>query len=147
VKTFRFSSSQWLPRPIEELFPFFSSARNLELLTPPWLSFSVLTPEPIPMRRGTLIDYRLRWRGLPMRWRSEIARWEPPHAFVDRQVRGPYRLWNHEHLFWQQDGGTVIEDRVDYGVWFGAIANHLVVRRDVESIFAYRRKRLDELFG
>jgi ligand-binding SRPBCC domain-containing protein len=146
MKSFRFTSSQWLPRKLDELFPFFANARNLEQLTPPWLRFSVLTPEPIPMRAGTQIDYRLRWRGIPLRWRSEIERWDPPHSFVDRQIKGPYRLWHHEHLFSERDGGTLIEDRVDYAVWFGVIAQRLMVRRDVEAIFAFRHKRLEELF-
>jgi ligand-binding SRPBCC domain-containing protein len=99
------------------------------------------------MERGALIDYRLHWRGLPLRWQSEIARWDPPHAFADRQVRGPYRLWHHEHIFSKRDGGTLIEDRVEYAVWFGVIAQRLAVRRDVEAIFAYRRQRLEELFA
>jgi ligand-binding SRPBCC domain-containing protein len=146
MRTYDYTSSQWLPRSLDDLFPFFANARNLEELTPPWLRFSVLTPDPIAMGEGTLIDYRLRWRGFPMRWQSEIARWDPPHAFVDRQLRGPYRLWHHEHLFSERDGGTLIEDRVSFAVWFGWVAYPLLVKRDVEAIFAYRRKRLAELF-
>ncbi len=83
MKTFDHSSELWLPTPLEEVFPFFADARNLEELTPDWLSFTVLTPEPIPMAVGTTIDYRLAWRGIPLGWRSEIAAWEPPHRFVD----------------------------------------------------------------
>jgi ligand-binding SRPBCC domain-containing protein len=145
MKTFEYRSSEWLAKPLDEVFPFFAEARNLEQLTPPWLRFEILTPEPIPMAVGTLIDYRIRWRGLPMRWRSEIAAWEPPHRFVDRQLRGPYRLWHHEHLFREHDGGTLVEDVVRYGVWGGALIERLFVRRDVEAIFAYRRSRLQEL--
>lgn len=137
----------WLPRPVDELFPFFADARNLEQITPPWLRFSVLTPEPITMAVGTTIDYRLRWRGLPMRWRSEIAAWEPPRFFVDRQLRGPYLSWHHEHHFTLRDGGTEIEDRIRYEVPLGRLVQRLGVGRDVESIFSYRHERLADIFG
>ena len=136
-----------LPQPVEELFPFFAEARNLEQITPTWLRFSVLTPEPITMAVGTIIDYRLRWRGLPLRWRSEIAAWEPPRFFVDRQIRGPYRAWHHEHHFTPSGGGTEVEDRVRYAVPFGRLVHGIGVGRDVESIFAFRRHRMVEIFG
>ena len=141
------TSSIRLPQPVEELFPFFAEARNLEQITPPWLRFSVLTPEPITMAVGTTIDYRLRWHGLPLSWRSEIAAWEPPRFFVDRQLRGPYRLWHHEHHFTPMDGGTVVEDRVRYAVPLGRLVQRMGVGRDVESIFAYRHQRLAEIFS
>jgi ligand-binding SRPBCC domain-containing protein len=147
MKTFTFRSEQWLPRPLSEVFPFFSNARNLGELTPSWLSFNVLTPDPIPMAVGATIDYRLSWRGIPLRWTSEIAAWEPPFRFVDRQLRGPYRLWHHEHRFQEVDGGTLVIDEVEYAVWGGALAVRLGVRRDIERIFAFRRKKLEELFG
>jgi len=147
MKTFNHSSEQWLPKPLDEVFPFFADARNLEELTPDWLSFTVLTPEPIPMAVGTTIDYRLAWRGLPLRWRSEIAVWAPPHRFVDRQLRGPYRLWHHEHRFEERDGGTNVIDVVEYAVWGGVLAVNLGVRRDIERIFEFRRTRLTEIFG
>lgn len=147
MKTFYHSASIWLPRPLDEVFPFFSEARNLEQLTPTWLNFEVLTPEPIPMAVGTLIDYRLKVHGIPMRWRSEIAAWDPPHLFVDRQVRGPYRLWHHEHRFAQRDGGTDVMDQVQYAVWGGSLVNRLLIRRDVRAIFAYRTKKLLDMFG
>lgn len=147
MKVFEFATSLWLPVPRDELFPFFADARNLEKITPPWLSFEVLTPDPIPMAVGTLIDYRLRWRGIPLTWRSEIAAWEPPELFVDRQVRGPYRLWHHQHRFQERDGGTEVSDRVRYAVWFGELAHRLGVRRDVEAIFSHRSRCMRELFG
>jgi len=147
VRVFTHASEQWLPRPLDEVFPFFADARNLEELTPAWLSFTVLTPEPIPMAVGTTIDYRLAWRGIPLRWRSEIAAWEPPHRFVDRQLRGPYRLWHHEHRFEERNGGTDVIDVVEYAVWGGAIAVNLGVRRDIQRIFDFRRARLVEIFG
>ena len=147
MRTFLYESSLWLPRPLEEVFEFFSDASNLEAITPPWLKFSVVTPGPIEMRPGTLIDYRLRFRGIPLRWRSEIAEWAPPHRFADVQVKGPYRQWIHEHSFVEQDGGTLAGDRVQYAVWGGALANWLVVRRDVERIFDYRRQTLTAMFA
>ena len=99
------------------------------------------------MAVGTTIDYRLAWRGIPLRWRSEIAAWEPPDRFVDRQLRGPYRLWHHEHLFVEEEGGTKVIDHVDYAVWGGALALRFGVRRDIERIFAHRSQRLIEIFG
>lgn len=147
MKTIVYESSIWLPRRLDEVFAFFSDASNLEVITPPWLKFSVVTPAPIEMRPGTLIDYRLRFRGFPLRWRSEITAWDPPHGFADAQVKGPYRQWIHEHTFVEKDGGTLAGDRVEYAVWGGALANALVVRRDVERIFDYRRQTLTAMFG
>jgi hypothetical protein len=135
-----------LPRPLKEVFPFFSDARNLERLTPDWLRFEVLTPEPIEMASGTLIDYRLRLRGIPIRWQSEITAWEPPYRFVDEQRRGPYRTWIHEHSFEERDGDTIARDRVMYDHMGGRLVNRLLVARDVEKIFAYRRKMMMEIF-
>lgn len=137
---------QWLPRPRAEVFPFFADAANLQAITPPWLDFRILTPGPIAMRPGALIDYRLKLRGFPIRWRTQITVWEPPFRFVDRQLKGPYRQWVHEHSFEEKDGGTLCRDRVDYAVPGGALVNRIFVQRDVETIFAYRRGQLERLF-
>lgn len=144
---FIFEDQSWLPREPEAIFPFFADARNLQRITPAWLSFEILTPEPITMQMGTLIDYRLKVRGLPLRWRTLIAEWDPPHRFVDTQVRGPYRLWHHTHTFDPQDGGTLCRDLVRYRVTGGQLMNALFVRRDIERIFAYRRETLRGIFG
>jgi ligand-binding SRPBCC domain-containing protein len=141
------TTEQLLARRLAEVFPFFAEARNLERITPPWLRFEVLTPGPIAMRAGALIDYRLRWRGLPLRWRTEIEVWEPPHRFVDRQLRGPYLLWRHEHRFVEQEGRTLAVDRVDYAAPGGRPVHRLIVDRDVRRIFAHRRKALAAIFG
>ena len=126
------------------MFAFFAQARNLELFTPGWLRFEVLTPEPLDMKEGTLIDYRLRLHGLPLRWRSRIERWEPGRAFVDRQVRGPYRLWHHRHEFEAPRAGTVVRDIVHYALPLGPLgqlAHAVLVARDLagSSISATRR--------
>ena len=147
MRAFELTSEVLPPRPPAEVFPFFADARNLERLTPPWLCFEVLTPEPIELRRSTTIDYRLRLRGVPVRWRSEITAWEPPFRFVDEQRRGPYRLWIHEHRFEEREGGTVASDHVRYAVWGGRIVDRRLVRPDVERIFEYRRAVLREIFG
>jgi len=137
----------WLPRVREEVFEFFADARNLAILTPPWLRFEILTPTPISMGVGTLIDYRIGVHGIPIRWRTEIAEWEPPRRFVDVQLRGPYRLWHHTHRFEESEGGTRCLDRVRYWPRGGGLIDWLFVRRDVQRIFEYRKDRMRELFG
>ena len=136
-----------VPRPLGEVFPFFADAMNLERITPPLVRFRVLTPAPITMRIGLLIDYQLRIRGLPVRWQSEITAWEPQRRFVDEQRCGPYKFWRHEHRFEACDGGTRMIDEVNYGVPGGALVNWLVVGRDVRKIFAYRQQALRDIFG
>jgi ligand-binding SRPBCC domain-containing protein len=147
MKPYTFTTELWLPRPLDEVFRFFGEARNLEAITPPWLRFEVLTPAPIAMRAGTLIDYRIRIHRVPIRWQTEIVEWNPPHRFVDVQRRGPYRLWQHTHSFEERDGGTQCVDQVQYRPRGGALMNWLFVRRDVEKIFAYRRERLKQTFA
>lgn len=146
LKTFTIETSLFLPQPREQVFEFFSNAANLQLITPAWLRFDITSPKPMDMKVGTLIDYRLRLRGFPIKWRSEILVWDPPHRFVDSQVKGPYRKWIHEHKFVERKDGTLASDRVDYSVLGGSLVNTLLVRRDVERIFAYRRRRLIEIF-
>ncbi len=110
---------QLVPRPIGEVFGFFARAGNLERITPPWLEFSLSTPEPEDMSAGTLIEYRLRLHRIPLRWISRIDRWEPGRAFEDVQVKGPYRLWHHRHEFRAAGGGTLVQDHVRYALPFG----------------------------
>ena len=142
-----FSNELWLPRACPEVFSFFSEAGNLDAITPPWLSFRTITPAPIEMHVGTLIDYRLCLRGLPLRWRTEITAWDPPHRFLDEQIRGPYRMWIHEHTFEPRDGGTLVRDHVRYSVPFDFLVHRWFVRPDIERIFQYRSDRLRERFG
>jgi ligand-binding SRPBCC domain-containing protein len=141
---------QLVPRPLEEVFAFFSDARNLQKITPPWLNFQILTPEPIDIQPGTLLEYRLKWHGLGIRWRTRIVTWNPPHVFTDEQIRGPYRLWNHTHTFTAEAGGTRMVDVVNYqlplGI-LGAMAHRLAVRRDLERVFDYRQQVIASAFG
>lgn len=136
---------QRLPGRPEEVFAFFAAAENLEAITPPWLGFRIVTPVPIDMREGTLIEYRLRLHGVPLRWLTRIEVWEPaPPAprFVDRQVRGPYALWHHAHEFEPAgDGDTLMRDTVNYALplgWLGEAAHRGLVRRDLAAIFDHR---------
>ena len=100
---------QVVPTPIERAFDFYSDAGNLERITPPWLRFRMVTPAPIEMREGALLEYRLVLHGIPVRWRTRIESWEPPVRFVDAQLRGPYALWHHTHEFEPDgSGGTIM---------------------------------------
>ena len=134
-----------LPAPLDRVFPFFARAANLERLTPPFLRFEIRTPE-VEMGEGALLDYRIRLHGFPMRWRSRITVWEPPHRFVDEQTQGPYRTWIHEHRFREQDGQTEVHDRVRYAVPGGTLVHRLFVEPDLRKIFDYRHQVLREVF-
>jgi ligand-binding SRPBCC domain-containing protein len=136
----------FVARDLETTFAFFADAGNLQRLTPPWLDFQIVTPRPIPMHPGALIDYRIRVHGLPIQWRTEIADWSPPHRFADRQLRGPYRLWEHTHTFTPEAGGTVVEDVVRYRPIGGRLIHDLFVRRDLERIFTFRQHEILRVF-
>lgn len=141
---------QRIPRPRAEVFAFFEDARNLELLTPKFLRFAIVTEGPIPMHEGTLIDYRIALFGVPLRWRTRIEQYEPPARFVDSQLRGPYRSWRHTHEL-VEDGpnATRMLDRVEYELPLGplgTLAHALFVRRTLEQIFDYRYAEVARLF-
>lgn len=148
MRTFELSRSQRVAGPLEEVFAFFANAHNLGLITPPWLNFSIDSNERILMRAGTRIDYTIKMYGIPMRWRSEITRWEPGHLFVDEQRRGPYRSWVHEHRFAVIDSShTRIDDRVEYSVLGGRLTNKLFIQAQLARIFDFRALKLNEIFN
>ena len=136
-----------VPLPIEEVFRFFAAAENLERITPSSLRFSILTPLPIEMREGALIDYRLRLMGIPFGWKTRITRWDPPHEFVDEQLSGPYKVWRHRHRFHTIDEGTEIEDRVEYALPLGPLGLIAlpVVKLQLRGIFAHRQRVVRQL--
>jgi len=131
---------------LAETFAFFADAWNLQRITPPWLHFRILTPRSVVMREGTLLDYRIRLHGIPIPWRTRIDVWQPGVRFVDRQVRGPYRRWHHEHRFDAIGAGTRVIDHVEYLPPLSWLTGRLVTR-DVERIFAYRRQALTAIFA
>lgn len=136
-------------RTLAEVFHFFERPENLEQLTPPALRFVILTPSPIRMRAGTLIDYVLRVHYLPIHWRTMITHYDPPHEFVDEQLKGPYAMWHHTHRFRQVPEGVEIEDLVRYMLPLAPLGElaHPLVRRDLNRIFNYRHKVIGELFA
>jgi len=133
---------QLLDRPLQDVFAFFAQVRNLQRITPPFLRFEVLSPDPIPMGVGTVIEYRLRVHRVPVRWVTWIEAFETNRRFVDRQVLGPYALWHHTHEFEAVGSRTLVLDRVRYAIPFGPLgqlARLLFVQRDLDDVFAYRR--------
>jgi len=141
---------QFVPVGRDEVFAFFAKPENLATLTPSWLGFEMLTPSPVPMHSGALIDYRIRLGPVPLRWRTMITAFEPPHRFVDEQLLGPYSYWHHTHEFADRRGGTVITDRVRYLMPLGALgrlAHVVAVRRQLAAIFGMRRREIARRFG
>jgi len=150
MKTYNIKFQQFIDLPINDVFNFFSKPENLSLITPPRLKFDILTPAPIIMKEGQLIDYSLTiMYCLKLRWRTLITDYNQPYKFVDQQIKGPYSLWHHTHEFEEKDGGTLINDSVTYAVPFGVIGQllHAVyIKHDIKNIFKYRHKILDAIF-
>jgi ligand-binding SRPBCC domain-containing protein len=148
MPTHRFESVTRLPLPVAEVFPFFSDISNLDRITPPELGFRTLTPSPIEMREGALIDHEIRLFGFPMKWRTRIALWNPPVEFVDEQLSGPYAEWVHRHGF-QDDGhgGTVMTDAVRYRLPFSPFGEVALpfVRLQIGRIFRHREQAIARL--
>ena len=149
MKEYALERSVWVPRPLSEVFPFFAASENLERITPPELGFQIRSKLPIAMRVGALIDYRVSLYGIPMKWRTEITKWNPPHSFCDTQLVGPYAKWVHTHEFIEERGGTTIIDRVVYALPFGFIGRlvHPLITRQLKRIFDYRQSVMRSEFG
>lgn len=152
--THRLHTTTWLPRPRTEVFDFFADAQNLTRITPPELAFEIVTPGPIDIREGALIEYRLGLFGVRFGWQTEIKSWEPSYRFVDQQLKGPYRLWHHTHTFVDALGpdgqrGTRMDDEVRWALPlapFGEIA-YPAVRLQLARIFGYRKRKIQEILG
>ncbi len=150
-RTWRVTARCVLDAPLEQVFPFFADAGNLEKLTPPWVGFEVLSKGPLDMRQGLIIDYRIRIHGIPIRWRTEIATWDPPQRFSDVQLRGPYALWDHTHSFRAIDASTTeMTDTIRYrpkGWILAPLINRMFVENDIRRIFTYRNEQMNRMFG
>lgn len=137
-------------RPVDEVFGFFAEAENLNIITPPYLHFNILTPLPIEMKKGSLIDYRIKLGGIKFKWKTEITLWNPPFAFTDTQIKGPYRIWIHEHTFESYQGKTIVKDKVTYlppGLIAEPLINSLFVKQRLDKIFDFRRQKISEYFN
>jgi ligand-binding SRPBCC domain-containing protein len=137
------------PVSIGEAFAVFEDPYNLARITPPWLNFEITSPDQVEMRKGAIITYRIRWMGIPLRWKTRIAEYAPPFYFVDEQAAGPYVLWRHEHRFTPSEEGTLVTDRVEYSLpfgWLGWLMHGLMVRRQLDGIFEFRRRALAEMW-
>jgi ligand-binding SRPBCC domain-containing protein len=135
---------------LDRTWDFFSAAENLPRITPPWMRFKILTPSPIELGQDAILDYEIRWMGVPLHWRTRIIDWSPKRQFIDLQLRGPYALWHHQHTFTPSDEGTICTDRVTYRVpvpVFGRVMNALVVRRQLLEIFNFRRQVITAELG
>ena len=150
MKTYNLKFEQYIDLPVNDVFNFFSRPENLSLITPARLKFDILTPTPIKMKEGQLVDYSLRIMYIiKLHWRTLITHYEKPYKFVDQQLKGPYTLWHHTHTFEEKDGGTLIRDELKYAIPFGIlgrIVHALYVKYDIRSIFRYRQKILDDIF-
>lgn len=150
MKTFELKRQQFVPRPLREVFPFFERPENLALITPSWLGFRIVTPSPIRMMEGTVIEYSIKVMGIRARWKSRISVYDPPGAFADEQLEGPYTFWHHTHRFIEVDGGTLLVDEIRYGMPFGIlgrIVHNLIVRKQLQRIFNHRAQAIERMFG
>ena len=149
MKVYKLEFKQIINKDIDTVFPFFSKPENLSTITPEKLDFTILTPNPIVMKEGQLIDYTIRILGKKIRWRTIITEFSPPEMFVDQQLKGPYSMWHHTHIFNKIDGGVEIIDRISYAVPFGfigQIVNYFFIKNDLKKIFRYRYKVIKDYF-
>lgn len=148
-KNYIFTQETFIEQPLETVFEFFSQAENLDKITPKFLKFQFITPLPIEIKENTHIDYKLHLMGVPFKWKTLISVWQPPHKFVDIQLKGPYKKWEHTHEFKEMDGGTLMTDRVEYQLpfsIFGRMAHGIFVEQQIKDIFAYRKEMMKVFF-
>ena len=149
MKIYELSVSHRVNAPIEKVFDFFSKPENLSKITPKKMGFNVLTPLPITMERGALIDYTIKVMGFPLRWRTLITSYDPPNKFVDEQLKGPYSFWHHTHTFEPVNDGVIINDVIKYSIplgFIGRIMHFLWIKNDLNKVFNFRKKVIDEIF-
>jgi len=150
MKIYELNKTQFINQPIDVVFNFFSKPENLALITPSKLAFKILTPTPITINKGTLIDYTIRLMGFPVHWRTLITKYNPPYEFVDEQIKGPYLFWHHTHTFKAVNGGSEIKDKVRYSIpmgYLGQFIHKIWIKKDLEKIFEYRKAVIDKLFN
>ena len=149
MKVYSLHYKQMVNRPLDDVFDFFSNPENLSKITPKKLDFNIMTPSPIKMINGQLIDYTIRLFGIRIHWRTLITDYNPPNSFIDQQIKGPYLLWHHEHLFKEVENGVEIVDIIHYTIPLGIIGRFLHwawIKKDLENIFSYRKNIINEIF-
>lgn len=151
MSTFYYRAEQFLPVDLDTAWDFFSSAKNLALITPPELDFKILTElNGKEIHEGMLIDYTVKpLLGIPLRWQTEICKVEKPFLFTDRQLKGPYKMWEHTHSYEKVDNGILMKDEVKYQLplgFLGDLANSIIVKKKIEDIFAFRKQVLETMF-
>ena len=151
MKIYKITTKQIIQRPLAEVFAFFSQPENLALITPDHLAFNIITPPPVEMKQGAIIDYTIRLFKVSIHWRTLITSFEPPFRFVDEQIKGPYSFWHHTHTFTKiNENETLIKDTVLYSIplgFIGRIVHWIYIKRDLKKIFSYRKKRIQEIFS
>ena len=151
MKLYTFNKEQVIYKNISDVFDFFSKPENLSIITPPKMNFNILTPSPIEMKEGTLIDYTINIMFISMRWRTLITKYDPPYLFIDEQIKGPYSKWHHTHTFTKiNENETLIKDTVLYSVplgFIGRVVHWIYIKRDLKKIFSYRKKKINEIFS
>ena len=149
MKYFKINRTQFIEKPIDIVFSFFSKPENLEQITPEYLQFKILNDSPIPMEKGLIINYKMKIRKIPITWSSLIKSYEPPFSFIDEQIKGPYAFWHHEHKFIEEKGGTRVNDCIKYKIpcgFLGRLINKFWVANDLEKIFNFRKNAINDIF-
>jgi ligand-binding SRPBCC domain-containing protein len=150
MKIYKLEREQVINKPIEQVFAFFEKPENLATITPPSMQFNILTPFPLDMKTGSIIDYAIKIFGFRIHWRTIIAGYDPPSGFVDEQLKGPYAFWRHKHQFEKIENGSLIRDKVNYALPFGYLGRlvHMIfVKRQLQHIFNYRSTAIKEIFA